>query len=58
MHFVPNEARGLVDEVNAFSKSILEVDFVAFGDRNAIGDDDHAASIRQSHASVRIKPLC
>lgn len=58
MHFVANEARGLVDEVNTFSKSILEVDFVAFGDRNSIGDDDHAASIRQGDASVRIKLPC
>jgi hypothetical protein len=53
VHLIANEARSLVDEVNTFSKSIFEIDFVAFSDRNSVGDDDHAASIEQSHAGVR-----
>lgn len=58
MHLVANEAWSLVDEVNAFSKSIFEIDFVAFCDGDAIGDDDHGASIVQGYASVRVRPLC
>ena len=37
MHFVANEARSLIDEMSSMTESILEVDFVSFGNWNPIG---------------------
>jgi hypothetical protein len=45
MHFVANEPLGLVHQVHALPKTVLEVDLIAFGDGDSIGDADHERSI-------------
>ncbi len=43
MNFVANEAGGSVHEVHSLAKSVFEVDLMALGDGDAVGDNDHAA---------------
>jgi hypothetical protein len=51
MHLVADEARALVDQVDALAEAVLEVDLVALGHGDAIGDDDHAPRVRKRAAS-------
>ena len=46
VNLVAHKARALVHEVHALSETLLEVDFVAFGDWDAVCDDDHATRVR------------
>lgn len=41
MNLVADEARSLIDKMDAISKSILEIDFVSCCHRNTISDDNH-----------------
>ena len=45
VHLVSNEALGLVHEMNALTKAVFEVDFIALGYGDSIGDADHQRSI-------------
>ena len=48
VHLVSNEALGLVHEMNALPKTVFEVDFVALGYGDSIGDAEHARIIPAS----------
>jgi isopentenyl phosphate kinase len=45
MHFIANEALGLIHEMNPLPKAVLEVDFIPLGYGDAIGDTEHEAII-------------
>jgi tetratricopeptide (TPR) repeat protein len=51
MHLVADEAGALVDQVDALAEAVLEVDLVALGHGDAIGDDDHAPRVRKRATS-------
>ena len=41
MDLVANETRGLIHQVHALSKAVLEIDLVALGHGDAVRHDDH-----------------
>ena len=59
VHLVSNEAFGLIHQMDPLSETVLEVDFVALGDGNAIRDANHRAIIaRFEPRAVRDAGLC
>jgi hypothetical protein len=51
VHLVADEAGALVDEVDALAEAVLEVDLMAFCDRDSVRDYDHRASLRKESPS-------
>src|SRR5690606_2387338 len=55
VHFIAHEAWRLIDEVHALAEAIFKVCFVAFGDGDAVRDDDHRCIL--PGAPTSLEPL-